>query len=146
MGDGLFIADQACGFSGTACYQFRDETIIAEGSYSLSTPYGSYLDFTVGEGQLGVYMNVVDINSIAPDMYLVNVWDIFEDDLAGTISYASTDPDGNGIPGIAMVDGAFPGFSWSVDLEVNTVPEPLSLLLVSSGLTGLVGLRKRQRS
>ena len=62
--------------------------------------------------------------------------------------FASTDDDGNGIPGTPMIDGPFSGFNANFNLrpEVQAVPVPAAIWLMGSGLLGLAGVAGRKRS
>lgn len=55
----------------------------------------------------------------------------------------STDWDGNGIAGAAMIDGPFQGFN--ANFNVNAVPVPAAMWLFGSGLLGLIGVARRKK-
>ena len=105
-----------------------DVTTYQNGTYTIDTVGGGSYTFTVAAGQIGMHM-LVDWSVNTLD--IVEVWDVTES--LGVVSYASSDWDGDGIPGGAMIEGPFPGFSFSLDLlgsalpEINNVPT-ISLL------------------
>jgi hypothetical protein len=77
---------------------------------------------------------------------VINVWDANGD---------SIDPDGDGIPGVSMIDGAFIGFNANFSLtngpqnvtgqsSVSVIPVPAAVWLFGSGLLGLVGVARRK--
>lgn len=87
--------------------------------------------------------------SINKNIDIVSVWDVSFDrsaDLAlEAIHLTSTDPDGDGILGVPMLDGPFKGFSWSYDLTITpqAVPVPPAIWLLGSGIIGLIGVGRR---
>ncbi len=68
-------------------------------------------------GQMGVHM-LMDWGATT-DTDIVNVWNV---DLTNDVyTFTSTDVDGDGIPGAAMVDGPFIDFNTSFDLTLTPV-------------------------
>jgi len=61
--------------------------------------------------------------------------------------FASTDDNGDGIPGTPMVDGPFRGFNANFNLrpEVSAVPVPAAIWLMGSGLLGLLGVASKRK-
>ena len=57
--------------------------------------------------------------------------------------FASTDVNGNGVPGHGMVDGPFTGFN--ANFNVSAVPVPAAAWLMGSGLLGLIGIARRKK-
>jgi hypothetical protein len=57
----------------------------------------------------------------------------------------STDWDGDGINGGAMIDGPFSGFSANFNVMINPVPIPAAIWLFGSGLIGFFGLSRRKK-
>jgi len=110
----------------------HSDTILGEGSYSIDTIEGGMLDFTVGAGQVGGH--ILFNWGATTDIDVVNVWDVYGG------RYTSTDVDGDGILGLGMIDGAFPGFSANFS---TFIPVPAAVWLFGSGLLGLVGYRKK---
>jgi len=111
------------------------ETCLDDGSSSCTAPQP--LQFTVGPDQLGGHM-LLDW-TVNTNMDLVVVWEIngsFPNELlylgpAGSIpdptsvwNLVSVDADGDGIPGIAMVDGPFIGMSWNLNLNISSMARP----------------------
>ena len=60
--------------------------------------------------------------------------------------FASTDLDGDGVPGSSMVDGPFVGFNANFNLRPQVVPVPAAAWLMGSGLLGLIGVARRKKS
>lgn len=120
------------------------ETCPADGSTHCTAP--APLSMTVDENQWGGHF-LIDWGSVGINMDSVNVWDV-STDLSGTIHLASTDPDGDGILGTPMVDGALIGYSWSFDLTLapQVVPVPPAVWLFGSGLLGLIGISRRKNA
>ncbi|MFI5330513.1 MAG: PEP-CTERM sorting domain-containing protein [Desulfobaccales bacterium] len=139
----------------------QDAAEIMRGSGSLPQPYyfGSSQSWTVvlTEGPGGASAPKSDFLNFTANSSSTtfNIW--FESDgyatfatdlanLSGTLYYAAETGDWQGIPGIA-------GKSWDNILEINVksdvapsaVPVPASVLLLGSGLLGLVGFGWRKR-
>lgn len=96
----------------------HDVTTFQNGTHSIDTVEGGFYNFTVGAGQIGVHM-LIDW-SANTNIDIVVVWDITTS--TNAVNYTSTDWDGDGIPGAAMIDGPFPGMSFSLDLLGSTLP------------------------
>ena len=116
-----------------------------------------YLTMHVGAGQLGAHM-LFDWN-VTQNIDVANVWnqnstwnsdplgsknDLWTGDLWGgpsgvtlnpntTWQYVSTDNDGNGVNGIAMVDGPFIGFSANFNLGAADSCQPGALTPINIG-------------
>jgi len=118
----------------------HDGALLGEGSHVVTTQLGNNVSVTVEPGQLGAHILVGTVvgDFLGPSVDEVNVWDVTTG--PGGTTYTSTDVDGDGIPGMAMVDGKFTGFTASFDL--TTVPEPMSGALVG-GAVGLLAWRRR---
>lgn len=100
---------------------------------------GGDITFTVGAGQIG---GAVKFGwGATGGIDVVNVWDVSTS--GGFVNYTSTDIDGNGILGIGMVDGPFPGFNANFNMAAP-VPEASTYGMMLAGL-GLVGFAVRRR-
>jgi len=93
-------------------------------------------EFTVPEGSWGGNIDFAWGASAGADVFVVWSAD------GNTV----LDVDGDGIPGAAMVDGPFPGFSigFSPGPAYSVVPIPAAVWLFASGLVGLAGMAKRR--
>ena len=111
------------------------------GNYTFDTGSGVYsVDLAEGYTLGHILFNWGAVSAID----VVNIWDANGD---------SIDVDGDGVPGLAMIDGAFVGFNanFSVNAasyEVNpaVVPVPAAVWLFGSGLLGLVGVARRKKA
>lgn len=126
---------------------FHDVHVFGPGSYTFNTcnpgvppSQCGYLNMTVGPKQLGAHM-LMDWSQ-STDNDIVMVWDLngsFPPDMLyrGPIgptpnpdavwNLVSVDADGDGVPGIAMVDGPFSGFSWNLNLNIPALPVGLDV-------------------
>ena len=146
------------GFNWTA----HGVQVFAPGSYTFdatiedsttTTP----LNMTVDQGQLGAHM-LFDWGLSARNIDVAVVWDangVFQGDqtLTGTKVFdaVSRDDDGNGNPGIPMVDGPFAGFEANFNLDgitpdASPVPVPAAAWLFGTGLVGLAGVGRRRKN
>lgn len=131
--------------SGGQLYGPGTYTINVNGD-GANAPAGSEnVTFTVGAGQVGGNINFAWGATTGIDVF--NVWNIVNNG-NGTYTWTSTDVDGNGIPGLGMVDGPFPGFSANFSFTNTTatapVPEASTYGMMLAGL-GLVGFAARRR-
>ncbi len=130
--------------------------VFAPGSYSFDTADGGggpLLNMNVGQGQLGAHMLFNWGSNSNIDVALV--WDSNSAFASteygggtGVWNSVSVDANGDGIPGIPMVDGAFIGFNANFNLNGITpsaVPVPAAVWLFGSGLLGLVGVARRKK-
>ena len=127
-------------------------TLLGEGTHTIATVEGgTYTGIVVGAGQVGGHI-LFNWGAVS-DIDVVNVWDV-STNLAGDTIYTSTDvtagmingvaqPDG--ILGLAMIDGAFAGFSANFNM-VEPIPVPAAVWLFGSGLLGLVGVARRKKA
>ena len=125
----------------TAPNTYTFEACLSDGSSFCSPP--APISMTVGANQWGGHLLFNWGSSVNIDV--LNVWDVVNN-LDGSISLNSTDPEGDGIFGIPMVDGPFKGFSVSYDLTLTAVPVPAAVWLFVSGLLGLVGMARRKKA
>jgi hypothetical protein len=115
-----------------------------------------YLDLTVGPGQIGAHI-LMNWN-VTQNIDIVVLWDLngvfdssllylgpaFPSPATDTVyDLVSRDGDGDGIPGIRMIDGPFYGFSANYNLR--TIPIPAATWLFGSGLLGLIGVARKKR-
>jgi hypothetical protein len=121
---------------------------------------GDYLDLIVGTDQVGTHI-LWDWN-VEENIDIAVLWDtndVFDSTAphniyqgpAGTppaldtvFDLVSVDGDGDGIPGLLMIDGSFIDFSANFSLQA--VPIPPALWLFGSGLLGLVGMARRKKA
>jgi len=96
----------------------HDITTYQNGTYTINTSEGNTYTFTVAANQIGVHM-LLDWNAVT-NISVVQVWDVSAP--GGVTTYTSTDWDADGVPGGAMIDGPFPGFSFATDLSGNDLP------------------------
>ena len=122
-------------------------TTFGPGTYSFDTVEGGvFTGVQVGAGQVGGHI-FFDWNT-ATNIDVVNVWDVAGD------TYTSTDvvvgapaPGPDGVAGLGMIDGAFPGFNANFNFTAPAaVPVPAAVWLFGSGLLGLVGVARRKKS
>lgn len=152
IGDGAWaVASPSTffGFNWTA----HNGTTFGPGTYTVDTIEGGvYTNVTVGAGQVGGHI-LFDWNTAA-DIDVINVWDVST--VGGVVTYTSTDVCSgsagtggacttDGTLGLAMIDGAFPGFSANFDFT-TPVPVPAAVWLFGSGLLGLVGVARRKKA
>ena len=107
----------------------HDVRVFGPGNYTLTTTRGNTLNFDVGPGQVGAHM-LVDWN-ISLDMDVAVLWEV-DGVYTGSLSsgsdlgakgflfnLAGIDGDGDGIPGIAFVDGPFTGFQPVINVNLT---------------------------
>ena len=116
-------------------------TTFGPGTYSIDTIEGGIYNITVGAGQVGGHI-LFNWGATA-NIDVVNVWDIGGPTTCAQ-AWCSSDIDGDGIRGIGMIDGAFPGFNANFDF--TPVPIPAAVWLFGSGLLGLVGVARRRKA
>lgn len=98
--------------------------VFGPGSYTIDTVQGPPLSFTVGPNQIGAHM--LFEWSTTSDIDVAIVWDINgafggAGPASGQVfNLVSVDGDGDGFPGIRMVDGPFVGFS--ANFNINFTP------------------------
>lgn len=116
-----------------------------DGSNALSG--NGNVTFTVGAGQVGGNINFAWGATTGIDVF--QVWNITNNG-NGTYTWTSTDIDGDGKLGLAMVDGAFPGFNANFNFTNMTATAPVpeastyAMMLAGLGLVGaMVGRRRK---
>ncbi len=134
FGPGTYSFDTCPGIlvdSGTALGY-----VTADGSTNCDPGGNNNLSMTVGPDQLGAHL-WIDWNQ-SQNIDVVVVWDrngSFPPDSLASYpvppdnlwDLVSVDADGDGIPGIPMVDGPFTGFSWNLNLNIPPVPVGLEV-------------------
>ncbi len=122
-------------------------TLYGAGTHTVSTvdaapgvSGGSYT-FTVGANQLAGMIDFSWGGTTGIDV--LNVWNVST--AGGVTTYTSTDVNLDGILGIGMIDGPFPGFNANFNMATPAaVPVPAAAWLLGSGLLGLVGVARRK--
>ena len=147
IGGGTWSAVSSTPFFGFV-WTAHGGTTFGPGTYSFATvEAGTYTGVVVGPNQIGGHI-LFDWNTTT-NIDVVNVWNF----CSGCGGYTSQDvtavsPTGqpNGIRGLEMIDGAFPGFEANFDFKVAAVPVPAAVWLFGSGLLGLVGVARRKKA
>jgi len=152
IGGGTWAVASTSAFFGNV-WTAHSGTTFGPGTYTIDTVEGGvYTNVTVGTGQVGGHI-LFDWNTAA-NIDVVNVWDVST--AGGVTTYTSTDVcsgnagaggacTGDGVRGLAMIDGAFPGFNANFDFT-TAVPVPAAVWLFGSGLLGLVGVARRKKA
>ena len=125
----------------------HDARAFGPGSYSFDTGNGTPLNLEVGPDQIGAHL-LFDWN-IFPDIDMVLLWnrnttvdgEIYDSPAGQVFGLASADGNGDGIPGIPMVDGPFPGFT--ANFNIRSVPVPAAAWLLASGMITITVLARR---
>lgn len=145
----LTVSDPSSGFQIDSFYGFplvaHDvNTYWGSGTYTFNsigdsaTP-GQAISMTVNPGQIG--MHFLFDWSIHTDIDVLNVFDVSYS--GSDMILTSTDVDGNGRIGFAMVDGPFQGVDMATSFVIAT-PVPAAAWLFGSGLMGLLGVARRK--
>ena len=131
--------------SGGTLFGAGTHTVNVNGDGSDAPAGAENVTFTVGAGQVGGNINFAWGSSSGIDVF--NVWNVV-DNGNGTYNWVTTDIDGNGIPGLGMVDGPFQDFSANFSYTNTTatapIPEASTYGMMLAGL-GLVGFAVRRR-
>jgi hypothetical protein len=118
----------------------------------------SFLALSVGPGQLGAHMLFDYAVSLNIDVAILwNLNSAFGDPIYNATdpsqtptkvwNLASIDGNGDGIRGIPMVDGPFPGFNANFNLDtLAAVTLPAAVWLFASGLMGLFAISRRKHA
>lgn len=96
--------------------------------------------FTVGAGQLGGNINVSWNGNNGIDVF--QVWDVTP--LGFGTFYTAIDGDGDGLPGMVMVDGPFSGVNVAFNMVAVPEASTTAMLLAGLGLVGGVAARRRR--
>jgi uncharacterized protein YaiE (UPF0345 family) len=116
--DGMTLASDTPFFG--SYWTMHDIRVFTEGTYTFDTVEGEPLTMTVGPGQLGMH-GLWDWLGYQ-DEDIVMVWDLFATfpETGSQIwNLASTDGNGDGIPGIPTVDGPIWGFNFNFNLNMD---------------------------
>ena len=97
---------------------------------------------TIEEQLDGTYWGSLEIFRNSTSYNWSILWDITQQGNSANIATL----DGDGIPGISLIDGSFVGFSHAVNGALTSVPVPAAVWLFGSGLVGLIGIAKRKKS
>jgi hypothetical protein len=131
--------------SGGTLFGAGTHTVSVNGDGATAGSGDGNVTFTVGAGQVGGNINFAWGATTGIDVF--NVWNIV-DNGNGTYNWVSTDIDGDGTPGLGMIDGPFPGFAANFNFTNATamapVPEASTYGMMLAGL-GLVGFAVRRR-
>ena len=152
IGGGTWAVASPSPFFGNV-WTAHNGTTFGPGSYTFDTTGGTagttgqvYTGVVVGAGQVGGHI-LFDWNTAA-DIDVVNVWDVTgaaSDIYTSSVVTDSNGANTNGVTGLAMIDGAFPGFNANFNFTAP-VPVPAAVWLFGSGLLGLVGVARRKKS
>lgn len=144
FGTGTWTLSSTTPFFGVQWTAHSGTVYDTAGTYTFDTIQGGV--YTV-ELAAGYTLGHILFNwGAVSDIDVVNIWDADGN---------SIDVDGDGISGLAMIDGAFMGFNANFSttgatLEVNpavsAVPVPAAVWLFGSGLLGLVGVARRKKA
>jgi hypothetical protein len=139
--------------SGGTLYGAGTHTVNVNGDGSNALSGTGDVTFSVGAGQMGGNINFAWGATSGIDVF--NVWNVV-DNGNGTSTWTSTDIDGDGILGLGMIDGAFPGFNANFNFTAANIavippidpppaiPEASTYGMMLAGL-GLVGFAVRRR-
>lgn len=131
-------------FFGTP-WTAHDGVLYGEGTYDIALVApgtGTYAGFVVPAGAVGGHI----LFDYGPTL---NIDVILTWDASGT-ALNNDEFGAAGIPGVPMIDGAFPGWNAAFDLSAQpqiapAVPVPAAVWLFGSGLVGLVGIARRKK-
>lgn len=137
IGGGAWAVSSTTPFFGLT-WTAHGGTTFGPGTYTIATiEGGTYTGIVVGPGQVGGH--ILFNWGATKNIDVVNVWNVGPGGV-----YTSTDVDGNGVAGLGMIDGAFPGFN--ANFNFTAVPVPAAVWLFGSGLLGLVGVARRKKA
>ena len=102
-----------------------------------------YSTGTIEERLDGTYWGSLEIFRNSTSYNWSILWDITQQGNSANIT--TLDGDGDGIPGISLIDGPFVGFSHAVNGALTSVPVPAAVWLFGSGLIGLIGMARRKK-
>ena len=107
--------------------------VLPPGSYS----FPGVLPFDVGPGQAGGLITTVwSFNTIPHGI----VWDVISH--SGGQHYEPVDTDGDGIPGLPMISGPFPGFTFVYEFDVGEPSPGIEVEILVEGGTYAIGQKR----
>lgn len=130
--------------SGGTLYGPGTHTVNVNGDGADAFSGNGNVTFTVGAGQVGGNINVSWNGNDGLDVF--QIWGVSTTP-AGQLLYTSLDGDGDGLPGMMMVDGPFYGMNVAFNMAAP-VPEASSsaMFLAGLGLLGVIVARRPARN
>lgn len=99
-----------------------------------------YSTGTITDQQNGSYLASLEMFRNSSSYSWSILWEITQSANTASILSLDGDGDGDGLPGTAITEGPFPGFTQTIDGTLTNVPLPATAWLFISGLIGLAGV------